>query len=613
MQDIRNIAIIAHVDHGKTTLVDGLLRQSGTFRENQQVRDRVLDSNDQERERGITILAKNTALRWNGYRINIVDTPGHADFGGEVERILRMVDSTLLLVDAAEGPMPQTKFVLRKSLAMGHRPIVVINKIDRPDARTEDVLDEVFDLFVALDATDDQLDFPVIYASAKHGYAVMHPDDEPKNLEPLFQLVVDKVAPPSDTPDGPLQFQVSTLDYNEFLGRIAIGRVHSGSMERGQRAVLVKRDGTQVPFRVTKLMGFLGLERVDQQRAAAGEIVALAGIGDVTVGETVCREDAVLPLPVIAIDEPTISMFFLTNNSPFSGREGKYVTSRNLGERLMRELEHDVSLRVEPTDSPDCFKVSGRGGLHLSVLVESMRREDYELQVSQPHVITRMVDGELHEPYEELWVECDNDYQGAVVDKLNQRGGDLQDLQVTDKGTAKLRYLIPSRGLIGYRNEFLTDTRGTGIMHAIFAMYGPFKGEIRRRSNGVMIAQDTGETVIYGLYGLQDRGQLCCGAGEPVYGGQIIGIHAKSNDLVVNPSRKKQLTNMRSSGADEAQRLTTPRRFTLDAALEFINDDELVEVTPKSVRLRKRYLDHSERRKMEKSADARAEARQASA
>ena len=601
MQDIRNIAIIAHVDHGKTTLVDGLLRQSGTFRDNQQVRDRVMDSNDQERERGITILAKNTSIRWNDYRINIVDTPGHADFGGEVERILKMVDSTLLLVDAAEGPMPQTKFVLRKSLAMGHRPIVVINKIDRPDARIDEVLNEVFDLFVALDAHDDQLDFPVIYASAKNGYAVDHPGDPAETLEPLFRRIVDKVAPPKGSPDGALQFQVATLDYNEFLGRIAIGRIHSGTIERGQRCVLVKRDRSQVAFRVTKLMGFLGLDRVDQNRASAGDIVALAGIGgDVTVGETVCREDAIDPLPLIAIDEPTISMTFSVNNSPFAGKEGKFVTSRNIRERLARELEHDVSLRVEDTGSPDAFKVSGRGALHLGVLIESMRREGYELQVSQPQVITRVMDGVTCEPWEELWLELDNDYQGAVVDKLNQRGGDMQDLHVNDRGSCRMRYMIPSRGLIGYRSEFLTDTRGTGVMYAVFSHYGPHKGEIRRRSNGVMIALDPCDTVAYALYNLQERGVLICGAGEQVYAGQVIGIHAKANDLVVNPGKKKQLTNMRASGTDEALRLTTPRRFGLDAALEFIDDDELVEVTPKSVRLRKRFLDHSERRKSEK-------------
>lgn len=603
MNKLRNIAIIAHVDHGKTTLVDGLLRQSGTFRDNQQIRDRVMDSNDQERERGITILAKNTSIRWHDWHINIVDTPGHADFGGEVERILRMVDSTLLLVDAAEGPMPQTKFVLRKSLAMGHKPIVVINKIDRPDARIDEVLNEVFDLFVALDAHDDQLDFQVIYASAKKGYAVLHPDDEPKDLQPLFQMVVDTVhAPPNDI-DGPLQFQVATLDYNEFLGRIAIGRIHSGFLERGQRCVLVKRDKSLVQFKVTKLMGFLGLDRVDQNRAEAGDIVALAGIGgDVTVGETVCREDAVAPMPLIAIDEPTIAMFFSVNNSPFAGKDGKYVTSRNIRERLARELEHDVSLRVEDTASADSFKVSGRGGLHLGVLIESMRREGYELQVSQPHVINREIDGVVCEPWEELWLELDNDFQGAVIEKLNTRGGDMQDLTVTEKGTCRLRYLIPSRGLIGYRSEFLTDTRGTGVMYAVFSHYGPHKGDIKRRQNGVMIAQDPCETVAYALYNLQDRGVLCSSPGEPVYAGQIIGIHAKANDLVVNPGKKKQLTNMRASGTDDALKLVPPRRFSLDQALEFINDDELVEVTPKSVRLRKRHLDHSERKRSEKTA-----------
>lgn len=601
---LRNIAIIAHVDHGKTTLVDGLLKQSGTFRTNQVIPERVMDSFDQERERGITILAKNTAIRWGEYRINIVDTPGHADFGGEVERILRMVDCTCLLVDAAEGPMPQTKFVLRKSLAMGHRPIVVINKIDRPDARIDEVLNEVFDLFVSLDAHDEQLDFPVVYAAARDGYALHQPTDTPVNLQPLVETIIRHAPQPPGKPDEPLQLQVATLDYNDFLGRIAIGRILRGTIERGQRVVLVKRDGTLLPFRVTKLMGFMGLERIDQDRASAGDIVALAGITDVTVGETICPEDAIDPLPLIPIDEPTVSMNFIVNNSPFAGREGKYVTSRNLKERLARQLEHDVSLRVEEGATPDTFKVSGRGTLHIGVLIEQMRREGYEVGVSQPTVILRNIDGIIHEPFEEVYVECDQAYSGTVIDKLNQRGGVMQDLHVSEMGTARIRYIVPARGLIGMRNEFLTDTRGTGVMYAVFSHYGPQAGELRRRKNGVMISQDEGETVTYALYSLQERGYLCVGAGEKVYGGQIVGVHAKSNDLVVNPSKAKQLTNMRASGTDEALRLTTPRRFGLEEALEFIEFDELVEVTPKSIRLRKRALDHSERKRQEKQLAA---------
>ncbi len=594
---LRNIAIIAHVDHGKTTLVDGLLRQSGTFRDNQQIPERVMDRDAQERERGITILAKNTAIRWGEYRINIVDTPGHADFGGEVERILRLVDSTLLLVDAAEGPMPQTRFVLRKSLELGHRPIVVINKIDRSDARPDEVLNEVFDLFVSLDATDAQLDFPVAYASSREGYAMRDLADPRDNLRPLVDLIVQHTPAPPDNAAEPLQLQVATLDYDEFLGRIAIGRVYRGCVERGQRAVLVKRDGSVQPFRVTKLMGFLGLERIDLRRASTGDILALAGVEDVTVGETICAEDAIEPRPMIPVDEPTVSMFFMVNTSPFGGQEGRFVTSRHLRNRLLRQAEHDVSLRVEETEHPDILKVSGRGTLHLSVLIENMRREGYELAVSQPRVITKTIQGVLCEPYEEVVIECDGQYQGSVIDKLNQRGGELQDLLNTGRGTVRIRSIVPSRGLIGYRSEFLTDTHGTGVVYAVFDHFGPHRGAMRRRPNGVLIAQDRGETVVYGLHGLQERGYLCCGAGESVYGGQIVGVHSKPNDIVVNPCRKKQLTNMRAAGSDEALHLVPPRRFSLEAGLEFLEDDELLEVTPKSLRLRKRVLDHIERKR----------------
>jgi len=599
-KSIRNVAIIAHVDHGKTTLLDALLKQGGTFREKEKVPERVMDSNDQERERGITILSKNTAIEWNGVRVNIVDTPGHADFGGEVERVLRMVDTTLLLVDAAEGPMPQTKFVLRKSLELGHHPIVVINKIDRPDRRIDAVIDEVFDLFVSLDASDEQLDFPVVYACARDGIAKLEPDHPDENLSPLMETILERVPAPPDNATEPLQLQVATLGYDDYLGRIAVGRIYRGTIRKGQKCTLMRLDGTQTNFRVNRLMTFLGLQRVDTTEATSGDIVALAGIENVTVGETICDEttpDAMAPIP---IDEPTVSMTFIVNNSPFAGKDGKYVTSRNIRERLDKELEHDVSLRVKPGESPDMFQVSGRGTLHLSVLIESMRREGYELQVSQPQVIVKEVDGEEHEPFEEVFIECEDPYSGTVIEKLNKRGGDLQDLHAGEDGSTRIRYIIPSRGLIGYRSEFLTDTRGTGVMYPLFSHYGPRKGNVRSRGNGVLIVQDNGDTVAYALHSLQDRGILCTGATESVYKGQIIGIHAKFNDLVVNPSKKKQLSNMRSSGADDAIKLTPPKRFTLEEALEFIENDELVEVTPNHIRLRKRELEHSQRRKKSK-------------
>jgi GTP-binding protein len=597
---IRNVAIIAHVDHGKTTLLDELLKQSGTIGGHRKIPERVMDSNDQERERGITILSKNTAIQWGDTRINIVDTPGHADFGGEVERVLRMVDSTLLLVDAAEGPMPQTRFVLRKSLALGHRPIVVINKIDRPDQRIDDVLNEVFDLFVALEATDEQLDFPVIYASGRNGYASLDSTTPGDTLSPMMDAIVTYVPPPDNSPDGPLQLQVTTLDYNEFLGRIAIGRVQRGIIRRGDRVVALRQDGTRTGFRVSRLMGFMGLERIDIESADAGDIVALAGIGDVTVGDTICDAEHLDALAPIPIDQPTVSMLFRVNTSPFCGTEGKYVTSRNIRERLERQLEHDVSLRVAPTESPDVFEVSGRGTLHLSVLIETMRRENFELAVSPPRVILREIDGVRCEPFEEIHIECADECSGAVIEKINQRGGDLQDMATTPEGFVRLRYIAPSRALIGYRSQFLTDTRGTGVLHSVFIHYAPQRTTRRVRANGVLIAQEKGETVAYSLHSLQERGALCCGPGEKVYAGQIIGLHSRSNDLVVNPSKKKQLTNMRSSGADDAIRLTPPHIYSLEEAMEFIQDDELVEVTPKSIRLRKLHLDHSERRRYEK-------------
>ena len=599
---IRNIAIVAHVDHGKTTLVDGLLRQSGTFRENQVVAERVMDSNDQERERGITILAKNTAVDWRGVRINIVDTPGHSDFGSEVERVLNMVDAVLLLVDAAEGPMPQTRFVLSKALALGKKALVCINKIDRKDARTGDVLDEIFDLFVALEADDAQLDFPHCYAVARDGWAVRELDQASENLAPLFEMIVDHCPPPSQDVDGPLQFQVSTLDYSPFLGRICIGRLQRGVIRRGMNAVVCKLDGTREAFKVTKLQTFIGLDRTDCEEAAAGDIVALSGAGSATVGDTICPAEHPDPRPRIAVDEPTLSMTFLPNSSPFAGREGKFVTSRQIRDRLEREAIANVGLRIEPGPGRESFVVSGRGTLHLSVLIESMRRESYELGISQPQVIEKTVDGEVHEPFEEVVVLCPESATGVVIQKLSQRGGELVALRVDEQQQARLEWTIPSRGLIGYRSEFLTDTRGTGTIYHQFSHFGPEREKRRRRMNGVLIVLEDGESVAYSLNGLQERGQLFIGAGEKVYRGQIIGLHSRENDLVVNPCKGKKLTNIRAAGSDENVLLTPPRRFTLEEALEFIEADELVEATPQSIRLRKRTLDH-EQRKREERAD----------
>jgi GTP-binding protein len=595
------VAIIAHVDHGKTTLLDCLLRQSGTLSERGPVVERVMDSNPQERERGITIVAKCTAVDWQGHRIQIVDTPGHQDFGGEVERMLRMVDSVLLVVDAVEGPMPQTRYVLRKALEHGYRPLVVINKMDRPLARPNEVLDAVFDLFTALGANDQQLDFPTVYASAKAGWASLQDDAPGSNMDPLFQAIVDHVVPPAVSSSAPCQFQVSTLDYSEYVGRIAIGRVSAGRLRRGMQAVCCRRDGKQDLFRVTKLMGFRGLERVDLEEAVAGEIVALAGIDRVTVGETICPAEHPAPLPLIPIDEPTISMLFGINSSPFAGREGKYVTGRQLRERLDKELEHNVGLRLETlrdstTQGTESWKIYGRGTLHLSVLIETMRREGYEMTVGQPQVVIR--DGE--EPYELAVVSVPQGYSGTVIEKLSRRFGTLLRHEVDASGTATLEFEIPSRGLIGYRSEFLTDTRGEGVLYHSFARYGSWAGPLRRRENGVMIVQTTCETVTYGLNALQERGRFCVGPQEPVYAGQVVGLHSRANDLVINPGRKKQLTNFRNSGHDENYRLTPPLRFTLEEALELIAEDELVEVTPQTIRLRKRTLDHAQRQREEK-------------
>jgi GTP-binding protein len=616
MDRVRNIGIIAHVDHGKTTLIDQILTQCGAVGRTGLAYERVMDSNDLERERGITILAKNTAVHWKGVTINIVDTPGHADFGGEVERILRMVDSVVLLVDACEGPMPQTRFVLKKSLALGLRPIVVINKIDRPDRQPDKVLDAVFDLFCALDASPEQLDFPVIYASGRAGFAVRDAadvlDDDPavmaakqkgKTLGPLMDMIMEHVKPCEFSLDEPAQFQVATLDRNDFLGRIAIGRLYRGMIRKGDRMVQVRLDGTTQPLRITKLMGFLGTDRVDIDEAYAGDIIAMAGVGDVTVGETLCPEGFVDPMPVIPVDEPTLSMDFIVNNSPFAGKEGKFVTTRHVRDRLMKELESNVSLRIEETEAPDVIKVYGRGTLSLSILIETMRREGYELQVSQPRVIVkRGEDGEKLEPIEDVVCECAEPYSGSVIEKLSQRGADLRNMSVEDDGTVRLEFRCPSRGLIGYRSQYMTDTRGTGVIYHTFAEFGPWRGDIKRRLNGALVAVENTTTTQYGLFNLQDRGVFYLGAGVDVYEGQVIGIHNRENDLVINAGREKKLTNIRSAGADEKLLLTPPKKLSLEEALETIDGDELVEVTPKSLRIRKRYLKESDRRRFDKGS-----------
>ena len=599
---IRNIAIVAHVDHGKTTLVDGLLHQSGTLAAHATHSERMMDSNDQERERGITILSKNTAIERDGHTINIVDTPGHADFSSEVERVLRMVDGVLLLVDAAEGPMPQTRFVLSKSLELGHPVLVCINKIDRKDARPDEVLDEIFDLFSALDATDEQLDFPFLYAAARDGYAINEMGDEPKDLEPLFDMIMNHIPEPNRDTESPLQLQVATLDHSVFLGRIAVGRIYQGKIKRGMQAVIANPNGNRGTFRVTKLMTFRGLERIDIEEASAGDIIALAGAGDATVGDTICPADAPDPLPTIDIQPPTLSMTFLVNASPFAGKEGKYITSRQIKDRLDRELLANVGLKIVQGDTPDAFIVSGRGTLHLSVLIETMRREGYELAVSQPQVILREVDGEMSEPYNEVSVSCEEAYSGTVIEKLNQRNGELTHLELMSDGMAKQTWTMPARGLIGYRADFLTDTRGTGTLVSVFSHYGPIVTHKRQRTNGVLIVQDDCTTVGYALNNLQPRGELFLAPGVPVYKGQIMGLHSRDKDLVVNPAKGKKLTNMRASGSDDALKLAPPRTFTLEEALEFIQPDELVEVTPESIRLRKRVLEHHLRKRSESSS-----------
>ena len=596
-EDLRNIAIIAHVDHGKTTLVDQMLKQSGIFRSNESVAERVMDSNDLERERGITILSKNTAVMYNNIKINIVDTPGHADFGGEVERILMMVDGVVLLVDAFEGCMPQTRFVLKKALGLGKKPIVVLNKIDRPGARPEEVVDEVLDLFIELGADDDQLEFPVVYASGRNGYAKYNVEDEGTNLVPLFETIVKEVPPPEGEIDGPLQILFSNIDYDEYVGRIGIGRVERGNVKNGQTVALCKRDGTVKNVKIGKLYQFEGLKRVEMDSAKLGDIIAVSGIADLNIGETACSLDKVEPLPFVKIDEPTVSMMFMVNNSPFAGREGKFVTSRNLRDRLFKEIETNVAMRVEETDSADTFKVSGRGELHLSILIETMRRQNYEFQVSRPKVIMKEVDGKKYEPIETLMIEVPDNYVGAVMEKLGARKAEMIDMKVKDGGTTHLEFKIPSRSLMGYRTEFLTDTNGNGIMNHVFDGYEPYKGTIVQRQQGSLIVHETGETTGYGLYAAQERGRLFVGPGVPVYEGMIVGASPKSDDIVVNVCKKKHLTNTRASGSDDALSLTPPSILSLEQSLEFINDDELVEVTPKSIRLRKMILSKEQRLK----------------
>ncbi len=598
IENLRNIAIIAHVDHGKTTLVDKLLSQSGTLARRDEGAERVMDSNDQEKERGITILSKNTAIEWNDYHINIVDTPGHADFGGEVERVLSMVDCVCLLVDAVDGPMPQTRFVTQKAFAQGLKPIVVINKIDRPGSRPDWVMDQVFDLFDNLGATDEQLDFPVVYASALNGIAGLEADNMAEDMTPLFEAIVKHVQPPEVDVDGPFQMQISALDYNSYVGVIGVGRVKRGSIKVNTPVKVEDHDGNVRNARVQKIMGYMGLERVDVETAEAGNIVCITGIDKLSISDTLCDPDNVEALPALSVDEPTVSMTFQVNNSPFAGLDGKFVTSRNIMERLNRELIHNVALRVEQGDSPEKFKVSGRGELHLSVLIESMRREGFELGVSRPEVIQKEVDGEIQEPYEEVMIDVEEQHQGSIIEELGKRKGDMTNMEVDGKGRIRLTFIIPSRGLIGFRSLFLTMTSGTGIMTSIFDHYGPVKeGEVVSRMNGVLVSMVSGKALAYSLWTLQARGRLCIEPNIDIYEGMILGIHSRSNDLAVNPIKGKQLTNVRASGTDENIQLTPPVKFTLEQALDFIEDDELVEVTPHFIRIRKKLLKEHERKR----------------
>ncbi len=601
---IRNIAIIAHVDHGKTTLVDKLLRQSGTFAAHQHLEERVMDSNDIEKERGITILAKNCAVMWNGTHINIVDTPGHADFGGEVERVLSMVDSVLLLFDAVEGPMPQTRFVTRKALALGLKPIVVVNKVDRPGARADWVVNQTFDLFDKLGATEEQLDFPVVYASALNGYAGLDSSVREGNLDPLFEAIIQHVPVREDDPDGPLQLQICSLDYSSYVGRIGIGRITRGRIRPLQQVMVMRgpEDASPKLAKIGQVLVFKGLDRTVSEEALAGDIVLINGIEDVGIGVTITDVEKPEALPLLKVDEPTLTMNFQVNTSPLAGREGKYVTSRQIRERLTRELMSNVALKVVETSDADVFEVSGRGELHLTILLENMRREGYELAVSRPRVVTKIVNGERHEPYEMLTVDCEDANQGAVMEALGQRKGDLQDMQSDGKGRTRLDYRIPARGLIGFQSEYLTMTRGTGLISHVFDDYGPMKPDMDERRNGVLISSENGPAVAYALWKLQERGKMFASPGDPLYEGIVIGVHSRDNDLVVNPIKGKQLTNVRSSGTDEAVRLTPPIQVTLESAIEFIADDELVEITPKSIRIRKRFLLEQDRKRASRAA-----------
>ncbi len=602
---LRNIAIIAHVDHGKTTLIDKLLQQSGTLDKRSDAPERVMDSNELERERGITILSKNTAIKWQDYRINIVDTPGHADFGGEVERVLSMVDSVLLLVDAVEGPMPQTRFVTQKAFAQGLNPIVVVNKIDRPGARPNWVIDSVFDLFDNLGANETQLDFPIVYASALQGYASFDPDTPGTNMDPIFETIINKVPPPTVDIDASLQMQISSLDYSSYLGAIGIGRITRGHIASGNPVSIIDKQGKTRSGKIGQVFGYLGLERLSVDSASAGDIIAISGIEPINISDTVCAPDNVVALPALSVDEPTVSMTFIVNKSPFAGREGKYLTSRQLDERLQRELIHNVALRVSQANDPEKFQVCGRGELHLSILIETMRREGYELAVSRPEVIMKEIDGVRQEPYENLTVDVEEQHQGTVIERLNTRKADLQNMVPDGKGRVRLDFVIPTRGLIGFHTEFMTATSGTGLLYHVFDHYGPAKtGKMTTRKNGVMIANGPGKATAYALWNLQDRGRLCIGPQTEVYEGMIVGIHSRDNDLVVNVTKGKQLTNIRASGSDENILLTPALQFILEQALEFIEDDELVEVTPGAIRLRKKFLKEHERKRANRATES---------
>ncbi|UXD86026.1 translational GTPase TypA [Thalassolituus hydrocarboniclasticus] len=601
IDNLRNIAIIAHVDHGKTTLVDKLLEQSGTLDRKDQGGERVMDSNDQEKERGITILAKNTAIKWNDYRINIVDTPGHADFGGEVERVMSMVDSVCLLVDAVDGPMPQTRFVTQKAFERGLRPIVVINKIDRPGARPDWVMDEIFDLFDRLGATEEQLDFPVVYASALNGIAGLDPDNMADDMSPLFQMIVDHVSPPPVDLDGPFQMQISALDYDSYVGVIGVGRIARGKLKPGTDVQIISAEGKTRKGRVLEVKGFHGLQRVPVTEANAGDIVCISGIDGLSISDTLCDPSKVEALPALTVDEPTVSMTFQVNDSPFAGREGKFVTSRNIKDRLEKELIHNVALRVEPGDTPEKFKVSGRGELHLSVLIETMRREGFEMGISKPEVVQKEIDGEIQEPYEQVVIDIEEDHQGSIMEEMGNRRAEMTNMVPDGKGRVRLEFIMPARGLIGFRGLFMTMTSGTGILTNIFDHYGPVQtGLTSTRHNGVLVSMVPGKILGYALFTLQERGRLFVSPGLEVYEGMIVGLHSRDNDLVVNPTKAKQLTNVRASGTDEAINLTPPVKHTLEQALEFIEDDELVEVTPTSIRLRKKFLTENERKRAKK-------------